>query len=191
MASINMLISELAHSIQQADSVPVRRALRLSVIHARNDIIRKSYNNHSITDSSLRRTIPVTIGTDGKSDTLPNRPLRLPDGLPFHSVRYNNGISDIELPFVKRAAWKYYANLPGMSNTYVYDYRDNIIYTNFNFTVNMDVYVESVFEQPISDDNETFFPEDIIDAIKKLVLETFNPQVVRQTNEIPVQTLMK
>ena len=36
MASINQLVSEIAHSIQQANSVPVRNAIRLAVIHNRN-----------------------------------------------------------------------------------------------------------------------------------------------------------
>ena len=46
MASINQLISEIAHSVQQADSVPVRNAIRLGIIHARNRLIRNTYNSH-------------------------------------------------------------------------------------------------------------------------------------------------
>lgn len=38
MASINQLVSEIAHSLQQADSIPVRRAIKLGIIHARNKI---------------------------------------------------------------------------------------------------------------------------------------------------------
>ena len=53
MASINQLISEIAHSVQQADSVPVRRAIKLGIIHARNEAIRRSYGNHNYTDKVL------------------------------------------------------------------------------------------------------------------------------------------
>ena len=36
MASIEQVVSEIAHSLKQADSVPVRRAIRLAIIHNRN-----------------------------------------------------------------------------------------------------------------------------------------------------------
>ena len=41
------------------------------------------------------------------------------------------------------------------------------------------------------DDNEFFLPEDLVNAVKKLTLETFNPEVIRETNEIPPQNLVK
>ena len=65
------------------------------------------------------------------------------------------------------------------------------------------IIVESIFEQPhlievetnegiltannISDDDEFLLPEDMIDAVKKIVLETWNVQVIRDTNEISSQ----
>ena len=65
------------------------------------------------------------------------------------------------------------------------------------------IIVESIFEQPhlieietnegiltannISDDDEFLLPEDMIDAIKKIVLETWKIQVIRDTNEISSQ----
>ena len=33
--------------------------------------------------------------------------------------------------------------------------------------------------------------EDMIGNIKKLVLETWNPEVIRETNEVPIQNLVK
>ena len=39
----------------------------------------------------------------------------------------------------------------------------------------------------INDDDEFLLPEDMIDAVKKIVLETWNVQVIRDTNEISSQ----
>ena len=61
MASINQIVSEIAHSVQGAYTVPVRRALRLAVIHARNELIRHSFTNHRYTDKVLQQRFRVTI----------------------------------------------------------------------------------------------------------------------------------
>ena len=59
MASINQLISEIAHSVKQADSIPVRRAIKLGIIHARNELIRHSYANHNYTDKVLQQRFKI------------------------------------------------------------------------------------------------------------------------------------
>ena len=86
-----------------------------------------------------------------------------------------------------------------------YDYINGYIYINTINTPELselgNIIVESVFEYPhlietethegvididaINDDDEFLLPEDMIGDIKKLVLETFNAQVPRDTNEIP------
>ena len=43
----------------------------------------------------------------------------------------------------------------------------------------------------INDDDEYFLPEDMIDNVKKLVLETFNANVVRDDDKIPTPDLVK
>ena len=66
------------------------------------------------------------------------------------------------------------------------------------------IIVEAAFENPFeipeehievvynySDDDEFMISEDMINDIKKLVLETWNPEVIRETNEIPTQNLVK
>ena len=87
------------------------------------------------------------------------------------------------------------------------DYINGYIYIN---TINApdlsglgSIIIESVFEYPHeinildgskndwNDDNEFFLPEDLVNAVKKLTLETFNPEVIRETNEIPKQNLIK
>lgn len=227
MSSINQLISEIAHSVQQADSVPVRRAIRLGIIHARNELIRKSYNNHNYTDKGLQQRVRLSLidVNDGDQYVMKDldmtkikrtlnkvpKPIRLTNNLPFHSVRTAGVINPIEIPFIKEASAKYYNYLPGMCNITSYDYINDYIYININneaFPKNINsIIVESVFEVPylvkteiqegevniddINDDDEFLLPEDLIGDVKKLVLETFNVQINRQTNEIPTPNLVK
>lgn len=185
MASINQLISEIAHSVQQANSVPVRRAIKLAIIHARNELIRKSYTNHNYTDKGLQQRFRLSLVTipDGDQINSPSfatvnikrtnskvpRPVRLTNNLPFHSVRTSGVKHPIEIAFVKEASAQYYKYLPGMQNAITYDYENEYIYIN---TINSDllnaieyITVESVFEQPHLITTEAIgekFNEDII-----------------------------
>jgi hypothetical protein len=221
MSSLNQLVSEIAHSLRQQDSVPVRRAIKLSIIHARNELIRKSYESHKITDKVLQQRFRLSLidvpdgdlaGTKGVVNTVIKRtankvprPVRLTNNLPFHSVRTAGVENPIEIAFVKEASSKFYKHLPGICPMITYDYINEYIYINTleytDLTTLGNIIVESVFEYPhiietetfegkldidsIDDDDEFFLPEDMIGNIKKLVLETFNPQVIRDTNEIP------
>lgn len=227
MASINQLVSEIAHSVQQADSVPVRRAIKLGIIHARNELIRKSYNNHSITDKGLQQRVRLELINVKDADIYNNtitdianikrtkskvpRPVRLTNNLPFHSVRTSGVERPIEIAFVKEASSNFYNNLPGMCPVVTYDYINEYIYINNikfpKFNTMGFITIESVFEYPqliktetqegvidinaIDDDDEFLLPEDMIGAVKKLILETFNVEIVRQTNETPNTNLIK
>jgi hypothetical protein len=168
MASINQLISEIAHSVQQADSVPVRRAIKLGIIHARNELIRKSYGNHNYTDKGLQQRFRLSLidVPDGDQANTPAfslpiikrtsnkvpRPVRLTNNLPFHSVRTAGVMHPVEIAFVKEAAAQYYKHLPGMQCCITYDYQNEYIYINTinNGLLNSIKYItiESVFEQP-------------------------------------------
>lgn len=168
MASINQLISEIAHSVQQADSVPVRRAIKLGIIHARNELIRKSYGNHNYTDKGLQQRFRLSLidvpdgdQADTPAFSLPiikrtsnkvPRPVRLTNNLPFHSVRTAGVTHPVEIAFVKEAAAQYYKHLPGMQCCITYDYQNEYIYINTinNGLLNSIKYItiESVFEQP-------------------------------------------
>ena len=221
MSSLNQLVSEIAHSLRQQDSVPVRRAIKLSIIHARNELIRKSYESHKITDKVLQQRFRLSLidvpdgdlaGTKGIVNTVIKRttnkvprPVRLTNNLPFHSVRTAGVENSIEIAFVKEASSRFYKSLPGMCPIITYDYINEYIYINIlehpDLNTLGNIIVESVFEYPhiietetfegkldidsIDDDDEFLLPEDMIGNIKKLVLETFNPQVIRDTNEIP------
>lgn len=227
MASIAQLVSEIAHSVQQADSVPVRRAIKLGIIHARNEIIRKSYTNNHVTDKILQQRFRLSLIDVRDGDQVPvpcfslptikrtsckvPRPVRLSNGIPFHSVRTAGVEHPIEIAFVKEASSNFYKHLPGMECAATYDYINEYIYINTLTSNSLNaiksIVVESVFEQPqlilteaagetfnldIVDDNDEFLlSEDMIGSVKKLVLETFNTQVVRQTDEIPTSNLVK
>lgn len=220
MSSINQLISELAHSVQQADSVPVRKALKLSIIHTRNKLVRESFANHKYIDKVLqqRYRLSLTDAPDGDpnldDEDLKNaitkikrttkkvpKPTRLVNNLPFLSVRTVGVKNPVEIAYVKEAGSKFYSALPGFNPVLTYDYINGYIYIN---NINEEVYnslgyivVESVFETPeivgietqegvehFRDDDEYFISEDMVPDLKKLVLETFNGQVIRHTNEI-------
>lgn len=227
MASIAQLVSEIAHSVKQPDSVPVRRAIKLGIIHARNEAIRRSYANHNYTDKVLQQRFKLTL-TDvpdgdlaGSQDIVKDRvkrttnkvprPTRLSNNLPFHSVRTAGMKNPLEIAFVKEASAKYYTQLPGMCPAITYDYINEYIYINIpeeNELQNLGaIIVESVFEYPhiiqtetvdgkldldsIDDNDEFLLPEDMIGVIKKFVLETWNINVIRDTNEVPSANIVK
>lgn len=223
MSSINQLVSEIAHSVQQPDSVPVRRAIKLGIIHARNELIRQSYANNRYTDKVLKQSYKLTLKDVPEGDIYDsaglgiktikrtinkvNRPTRLDNNLPFHSVRTIGVDSVIDIPFVSHAVSRFYKYLPGMTCGANYDYINDYIYIyNINDNINA-ILVEGVFEYPhiietetsdngvvnvpINDDDEFLLPEDMISGIKQLVLATFNPNVVRETNEIPNVNLVR
>lgn len=224
MASINQLVSEIAHSLQQADSVPVRRAVRLAVIHSRNKLIRQSFEQHRYIDKSTQQSFRVTLTTIPDGD-VPNsqsfglpiilrstqripRPTRLSQDLPFLSVRTNGLNNANEIPYIRAASQKYYNVLPGFCPSIMYDYINQYLYINVIDSPELktlgSVIIEAPFENPFeitedhvegstsySDDDEFMISEDMVNDIKKLVLETWNTEVIRETNEIPIQSLVK
>lgn len=224
MASINQLVSEIAHSIQQANSVPVKNAIRLAVIHNRNKLIRQSFERHNYIDKVIQQRYRISL-IDVPDGDVPNtadfdlpiikrstqrvpRPVRLDNNLPFLSVRTIGVENPIEVAFVKEASSKFYKHLPGFCRNVTYDYINQYIYINAindaDFRNLDSIIVESPFEYPIeieeehidgnynySDDDEFMISEDMIYDLKKLVLDEMNPQIVRQTNEVPTPNLIK
>lgn len=227
MSSIAQLVSEIAHSVKQPNSVPVRRAIKLSIIHARNDLIRKSFSNHNYTDKVLQQRFKLSLidvpdgdiyGSGGiitntvkrTANKVP-RPVRLTNNLPFHSVRTIGVTNPHEIAFIKEASAKFYNNLPGMCPVISYDYINEYIYLNIKKDSVLNnlgaIVIESVFEYPhiietetiegkldinsIDDNNEFLLPEDMIDDIKKIVLESWNANIIRTTNEVPAPSIVQ
>ena len=226
MSSIAQLVSEIAHSVKQPNSVPVRRAIKLSIIHARNNLIRKSFSNHNYSDKVLQQRFRISLidvpdgdvyGSEGiitntikrTANKVP-RPVRLTNNLPFHSVRTVGVTNPHEIAFVKEASAKFYNSLPGMCPVITYDYINEYIYVNIqkgSVLNNLDaIVIESIFEYPhiietetvegkldinaIDDNDEFLLPEDMIDAIKQIVLETWNKEIFRNTNEVPAPNIV-
>lgn len=226
MSSINQLVSEIAHSVKQPDSIPVRSAIKLGIIHARNEAIRRSYENHNYTDKVLQQRFKLNLINVPDGDlygtrniitktikrTLSKvpRPTRLINNLPFHSVRTAGMYNSIEIAFVKEASAKHYSNLPGFCPNITYDYINDYIYVFSPVEGSLSnlgaIIIESVFEYPhliqtetvdgklnlndVSDDDEFFIPEDMVGTIKKLVLEIFHAEIIRDTNEIPSSNIV-
>ena len=226
MSSIAQLVSEIAHSVKQPNSVPVRRAIKLSIIHARNNLIRKSFSNHNYSDKVLQQRFRVSLidvpdgdvyGSEGiitntvkrTANKVP-RPVRLTNNLPFHSVRTIGVTNPHEIAFVKEASAKFYNSLPGMCPVITYDYINEYIYINIQKGSVLNnlgaIVIESIFEYPhiietetvegkldintIDDNDEFLLPEDMIDAIKQIVLETWNKEIIRNTNEVPAPNIV-
>ena len=61
MASLNQLVSEFAHAVGNPNSIPLRRNLRYAILHGRNELIRKSYENHKYVDKGLQQRIRVLL----------------------------------------------------------------------------------------------------------------------------------
>ena len=226
MSSIAQLVSEIAHSVKQPNSVPVRRAIKLSIIHARNNLIRKSFSNHNYSDKVLQQRFRVSLidvpdgDVYGSEEIITNtikrtankvpRPVRLTNNLPFHSVRTVGVTNPHEIAFVKEASAKFYNSLPGMCPVITYDYINEYIYVNIQKDSALNnlgaIVIESIFEYPhiietetvegkldinaIDDNDEFLLPEDMIDAIKQIVLETWNKEIIRNTNEVPAPNIV-
>lgn len=223
MSSINQLVSEIAHVAQSPNNIALKRSIKQDIIHYRNELIRKSYNNHNITDKVLQQRFKLTLIDVPDGDLFETleldlykikrtkqkvpRPTRLNHNIPFHSVRTAGIKNPIEISFVKEASSAFYNFLPGMCNNILYDYINEYIYIDIinkeYFNNLQSIIVESVFEYPhliktetidnikdidehSIDDDEFLLPEDMIGAIKELILKRLHLEVPRETNEIPI-----
>lgn len=180
MASLNQLISEIAHAVGDPNNVPLRRNIRYAILHTRNELIRKSYENHHFIDKGLNQRFRISLidvpdGDLHNSDTLKlpaikrsinkiPKPVRLTNGLPFQSIR-TAGFNNTEIAFAKEASAKFYTHLVGLCNTPVYDYINGYLYF---FSHNSDwfdginaIIIESVFEMP------HLIPEETVESLKE------------------------
>lgn len=228
MATLNQLISEIAHAVAQPNNVPLRRNIRQAIIHTRNELIRKSYGNNRTIDKGLQQRFRIEIidVPDGdvyesgallipaikRSKNKVPRPTRLTNGMPFLSVR-TIGYNNKSLSFAKEATASFYHHLAGFCKSSVYDYINDYIYiygNDDNIKNAENIIIESVFEYPHLiqtetidnegdylkdsdelDDNEFLIPEDMISSIKDIIFKRNMLQVPRETNETPIENLVK
>ncbi len=170
MASISMLVSELSHSLKSPNNKALRENLKLLLIQTRNEVIRRSYENHNYIDKGLIQKFKINLTeiNDGEI-VLPNgivdididkikrstqkvpKPVRLTNNLPFDRVSSVGYKTSKEFPFIKETSARFRDYVPGLCGVVCYDYINGYIYifpaNNKSFDLNQ-IVVESAFEHP-------------------------------------------
>lgn len=167
MASLNQIVSEIAHAIHQPNNFTTRQTIHSAVIHTFNEQIRQTYERHANVDKILMQRYRVSLISvpDGdifqslvstkykvkRSKTRIPRPVRLDNNLPFVSVR-TVGYDNTAIPFIKEANAQFYKALPGMCTSLSYDYINGYLYVNGNGNPLIEplgyIIIESPFEIP-------------------------------------------
>ena len=203
MASIAQLVSEMAHAVRQPNNKALRENLRLLIIQTRNEIIRRSYENHGYVDKILTQRFKVSLTTVNDGDIqLPEeydddyditkikrtlqrvpRPVRLTNNLPFDSVSLSGFKTNREFPYIKETSARFRSAVPGLCGMPCYDYINEYIYI---FPVDCkpfelnNIVIESAFEHPneISLINNTETPDSIwLDENEYLLSEDMIGQI--------------
>lgn len=175
MASISMVVSEMAHAMGRVNNRAVRESIKLLIIQTRNEVIRRSYENHSYVDRGLTQRFRVTLKdvTDGDISIISNideteivdgismikrttdpvpKPVRLINNLPFDRVSTVGFKTNKEIPFVKETTARFHDALPGMCKLPRYDYINGYIYLFPAEGKSIDfqqIIIESAFENPV------------------------------------------
>lgn len=175
MASISMVVSEMAHAMGRPNNRATRESIKLLIIQTRNEVIRRSYENHSYVDRSLTQRFRVTLTdvndgdiqltslidneniNDGiikikRTTNLVPKPVRLINNLPFDRVSTVGFKTNREIPFVKETTARFHDALPGMCKLPRYDYINGYIYLFPAKGKSIDfeqIVIESAFENPV------------------------------------------
>ena len=170
MASIAQLVSEMAHAVRQPNNKALRENLKLLIIQTRNEIIRRSYENHGYVDKILTQRFKVSLTTVNDGDIqLPEeyddyditkikrtlqrvpRPVRLTNNLPFDRVSSAGFKTNREFPYIKETSARFRSAVPGLCGMPCYDYINEYIYIfpvdNKPFELDK-IVIESAFEHP-------------------------------------------
>lgn len=165
-----MLVSELAHSLKSPNNKALRENIKLLVVHTRNEVIRRSFENHGFVDKGLvqRFKVSLTEVYDGEielpegmedidvnlikrsSQKVPT-PVRLTNNLPFDRVSSVGYKTSREFPFIKETSARFRSSVPGLCGMPCYDYINGYIYIfpadNKPFELEK-IIIESAFEHP-------------------------------------------
>ena len=167
MASIAQVVSDIAHSLKQPNNKALRANIRDIIIHTRNEIIRRSYENHGYVDKGLTQRYRVSLIDVNDGDiNLPEgvditqikrteqnvpKPVRLTNNLPFDRVSTVGFATNKEIPFIKETTARFRAHVPGLCAMPAYDYINGYIYIfpSDNRAINFNkIIIESAFEHP-------------------------------------------
>ena len=205
MASIAQLVSEFAHTLGEPNNKPLREHIKLVIAQTRNEVIRRSFENHGYVDRVLtqRYKVSLTEVNDGEIE-LPEgydesditkikrtlqqvpRPVRLTNNLPFDRVSSVGFKTNREFPFIKETSARFRSAVPGLCATPCYDYINGFIYLfpadNKPIMLNK-IIIESAFEHPtmIEIDNGLVSDEQIFDESNEWLL---SEDMIGQIKEI-------
>ena len=166
-----MMVSELAHSLGQPNNHALRENLKLLVIQTRNEVIRRSYENHGYVDKGITQRFRVTLTDVNDGDiVLPDsikdfvaidkikrttekvpRPVRLTNNLPFDRVSSVGYATNREFPYIKETTARFRNSVPGLCGAISYDYINEYLYLypprRGTLELNQ-IVIESAFEHP-------------------------------------------
>lgn len=205
MASIAQLVSEFAHTLGEPNNFGLRQHIKLIVLQTRNEVIRRSFENHGYVDKVLtqRYKVSLTEVNDGEIE-LPEgydesditkikrtlqqvpRPVRLTNNLPFDRVSSVGFKTNREFPFIKETSARFRSAVPGLCAMPCYDYINGFIYLfpsdNKPIMLNK-IIIESAFEHPtmIEIDNGLVSDEQILDESNEWLL---SEDMIGQIKEI-------
>jgi hypothetical protein len=189
MAKISELVSEIAHSVKQPNNEALKENIKLLIIQTRNEVIRRSFENHGYVDRILTQRFRVELidVNDGdielpeevndtfitkikRTKNIVPRPVRLPNNLPFDRVSTVCYKTNKEIPFVKETTARFLKAVPGLCGNISYDYINGYIYVfpsnNKHIPFNK-IIIESAFEHP----NEIDLANGVTDELSVLVDE--------------------
>ena len=202
MASLAQLVSEMAHATGEPNNKALRENIKLLIIQTRNEVIRRSYENHGYVDKFLTQRFKVSLTTINDGDVqLPKgydeyeldkikrttqkvpRPVRLTNNLPFDRVSTAGYKTNREFPYIKETSARFRSAVPGLCGMPCYDYINEYIYIfpPENKTVDINsIIIESAFEHPneIALNNGTASDEDVwLDQNEYLLSEDMIGQI--------------
>lgn len=170
MASIASLVSEMAHSVGRPNNAALRENIKLLILQTRNEVIRRSYENHSYVDKVLTQRFAVTLTTVNDGDIqlskdlediditkikrtlqIVPRPVRLINNLPFDRVSTVGYKFNREIPFIKETTARFASSVPGLCGMFCYDYINGYIYifpSNGKDIAFNKIVIEGAFEHP-------------------------------------------
>ena len=170
MASLAQLTSEILHGVGQPNNHTLRERVRNAIIHTRNELIRRSYENHFYVDKIHTQRFRVSLITVNDGDIeLPEgyeevslnkikrtldkvpRPIRLTNNLPFDRVSSVGYKTNREFPYIKETTARFKGSVPGLCGAISYDYINEYIYLYPARRRNLDInqiVIESSFEHP-------------------------------------------
>lgn len=188
MASIAQLVSEMAHSVGQPNNKVLRENIKLLIIQTRNEVIRRSFENHGYVDKVLTQRYRVSLlnVNDGeillpegyeditdiqkvlRTEQQVPKPVRLTNNLPFDRVSTVGFATNREIPFIKETSARFRDAVPGLCGMPCYDYINGYIYifpaTNKSIHFSK-IVIESAFENPTTIDITNGITDDFTAAM--------------------------